>query len=299
MLVDDKFVIGATFMAKCLIVYYSLGGTTERIADKITIGLESTGYEVDKFNIKDGNIPSIESYDLLGIGTPAYYFRPPFNITDYIKSLPKLGIPYFTFILYGSKIGDTGNRIRKRLNKKGGRDVGFFKCNGKGNFFAYIKRGVETYPSHPDAEDLEQAENFGRNIKSNIDNESYEPEDFDKKPGFIYRFERFTTQKWMVQKMYYRFFKVNKSKCTKCGICVTSCPTNTISMEEGKLPKFGKDCIACFNCELKCPEEAITSTIDWWIFSPFLAYNVRNLPKIPSVELVKVKLTRGKVERLD
>ena len=59
MLVDDKFVIGATFMAKCLIVYYSLGGTTERIADKITIGLESTGYEVDKFILKDGSAPSM------------------------------------------------------------------------------------------------------------------------------------------------------------------------------------------------------------------------------------------------
>ncbi|MHA1619314.1 MAG: EFR1 family ferrodoxin [Promethearchaeota archaeon] len=286
-------------MKNCLLVYYTLGGTTERIADKISIGLEAVGYKVDKFNLKDGSVTSIENYDLLGIGTPSYYFREPFIITDYLKSLPKLDIPYFTFILYASIIGDAGNRIRKRLNKKGGRDVGFFKCNGKNNFYAYIKRGAITYPSHPNAEDFEQAENFGKNIKSNIENDSYQPEDFDKKPGFIYRFERFTTQQWMVQKMYYRFFKVNKSKCTKCGICVKSCPTNAISMENEEIPKFGKECIGCFNCVLKCPEDAISSVIDWWIFRPFLAYNVRNLPKIPSIELAKVKLSRGKVERLE
>ncbi|MHA1583952.1 MAG: EFR1 family ferrodoxin [Promethearchaeota archaeon] len=286
-------------MKNCLIVYYSLGGTTKKIADKIAIGLESTGYNVDIHDITKSLPPSLEKYDLLGIGTPAYYFRPPFNITDYLKSLPKLNIPYFTFILYGSIIGDAGNRIRKRLNKKGAKDVGFFKCNGSENFYGYIKRGVITYPSHPDAEDLENAENFGRCIKSNIDNEIYKPEDFDKKPGIIYRIERFATKKWMVKKLYYRFFKINKSKCTKCGICVNSCPTSNITMENTEFPSFGKECIACFNCELSCPEEAISSVLDWMVFKPFMNYNVRHLPKISDIELVKVKLTRGKIEKIE
>jgi len=286
-------------MKKCLLVYYSLGGTTKRIANEISEGLESTGFEVDTHDITTGLAPSIANYDLLGIGSPSYISRPPFIITDYLKSLPKLNIPYFTFILHGAHIGDAGNWIRKRLRKKGGRDVGYFKCNGEEKFYAYVKRGVVTYPSHPDAEDLNQAENFGKTIEANIHDEGYKPEDFDKKAGFIYRFERFTTQKWMVQKLYYRLFKINKSKCTKCGICVNSCPTKCISMEENKFPKFGKNCIACFNCQLVCPEEAISSIMDWKIFSPFMAYNLRDLPKIPSIEIIKVKLNKGKVERLE
>ena len=56
-------------MTKCLIVYYSLGGTTKRIANEISKGLESTGYEVDTYSITDDNLPSIENYDLFGIGT--------------------------------------------------------------------------------------------------------------------------------------------------------------------------------------------------------------------------------------
>ena len=286
-------------MVKCLIVYYSLGGTTKRIANEISKGLKNTGFEVDIHDIVDGLPPSIENYDLLGLGTPTYYFRPPFIITDYIKSLPKIKIPYFSFILYGTIIGDGGNRIRKKLNKKIGRDIGYFKCNGTENFYGYIKRGIVTYPSHPDLEDLKQAENFGKSIESNLYNIGYKPEDFDKKPGFIYRFERFTTQKWIVQKFYYRFFKVNKFKCTKCGICVNSCPTNNINMEKGNLPKFGKNCIGCFNCELKCPEAAISSVLDWKIFSPFMDYNVRKIPKIPSVEMIKVKLNKGIAKRIE
>lgn len=286
-------------MSRCLIVYYSLGGTTERIANKISEGLETKGYEVDTYNIKDGSVPPIDNYDLLGIGAPAYFFASPFIITDYLKSLQKLNIPYFSFVVYGVIIGDAGNQIRKKLNKRGGKDVGYYKCNGEGNFFGYIKRGVQTYPSHPEDEDLEEAKNFGESIKSNIDDEGYKPEDFDEKPGLIYRFERFTTQKWFVQKFYYRFFKVNISKCTKCGICVDSCPTKNISMETNEFPKFGNNCISCFNCELKCPEEAIKSCMDWKIFSPFMAYNVRKIPKIPSIEMVKVKLNKGKIERIE
>jgi len=286
-------------MTRCLIVYVSVGGTTERIADRIALGLESTGCKVDKYNLKKDLEPSIENYDLLGIGTPAHYFRPSIRITDFLKSLPNLSIPYFTFISYGSIIGDAGNRLRKRLTKKGGRDAGYFKCNGWENFIGYLKRGVITYPSHPDAEDLAQAENFGKKIPSNLLDVDYEPEAFDPKPNFIYRFERFSFQKWIVQKFYYRFFKVNESKCIKCGICVDSCPTHNIDMKKGELPEFGKQCIACFYCELKCPEDAITSAVDWKIFSPFMNHNVRKLSDIPSVEIAQVELRRGEVIRLE
>ncbi len=286
-------------MVRCLLVYYSLGGTTERIANKIAIGLENTGYTVDKLNIKDGVVPPIENYDLLGIGTPSYCFSPPFLITDYLISLPKSIIPFFTFVLYGSIIGDAGNWMRKRLTKKGGRDVGYFKCNGVEQFLGYIQRGVETYPTHPDVEDLKHAEDFGKSIKSNINNKEYQPEDFDKKPNLVYRFERFMNQKWMIQKIFYRFFKVKKSKCTKCGICSKICPTTNINMENGEFPQFGKNCIACFYCELRCPQEAISSIMDWKLFSPFIAYNVRKIPDIPSIESHKIKLVQGKVEKID
>jgi len=286
-------------MTNCLIVYFSLGGTTKKVADKIVTGLESVGYNVDLHDITKGLPPSIENYDLLGIGSPAYYTSTPFIITNYLKSLPKLNIPFFTFILYGFIIANAGNHVRKRLSKKGGRDVGFFKSNGKEDFYGYTKNGLMINPSHPDANDLERAVIFGKSIKSNIENEDYIPEDFDKKPNFMFRLQYFMHPQWMFKALYHRFFKVNKSKCTKCEICVNSCPVGNINMENSEYPKWGKDCLGCYNCVLSCPEVAIKSFIDWKMAAPILKYDINYVKKLPDVEIVKVQLIKGKVERVD
>ena len=44
--------------------------------------------------------------------------------------------------------------------------------------------------------------------------------------------------------------------CTSCGICVSVCPIETISMKNGK-PVWGKACTQCTACIHHCPVEAI------------------------------------------
>jgi nitroreductase/NAD-dependent dihydropyrimidine dehydrogenase PreA subunit len=45
--------------------------------------------------------------------------------------------------------------------------------------------------------------------------------------------------------------------CTGCGLCVTVCPTGTISLIEGKATASGEESISCGHCEAVCPLEAI------------------------------------------
>ncbi len=107
-------------MSKSLIVYFSQGGTTARVAEYIAIGLRVAGYQVDLCNMKDEQPPDLSGYDLLGIGSPAYYYRPPFNVMDYVNSLPDFGgLPAFVFVVHGTYRGDTGNTIRHVLARKG------------------------------------------------------------------------------------------------------------------------------------------------------------------------------------
>jgi len=286
------------FMVKCLIVYFSVGGTTKNVADKIVAGLESVGYTVDLHNLTDDVPPSIENYDLLGIGSPAYFVSLPFNVADYLKTIPKLNIPFFSFILYGFVIGDGGNRLRKKLTKKGGRDVGYLKTRGREDFYGFVKSGYALFPNSPNAEDLERAENFGKSIKSNIENENYIPEEFDERPPFMFRFQRAINAKWITQLMLYKMIKVNKSKCTKCGICVNICPTHNIVMDDSGFPKIGKDCLGCYYCERDCPEEAITSILDTKMAKPILKYNENLIPKVVGDNYERVQLINGKVEKI-
>ena len=47
-----------------------------------------------------------------------------------------------------------------------------------------------------------------------------------------------------------------KGKCTGCGTCVRICPMGNISLVDGKAA-FSDNCISCFACYHRCPENAI------------------------------------------
>jgi ferredoxin len=51
--------------------------------------------------------------------------------------------------------------------------------------------------------------------------------------------------------------KVNNAKCTGCETCVEECPSEAISMVEGKAVVDPETCIDCGVCVDACPEEAL------------------------------------------
>ena len=51
---------------------------------------------------------------------------------------------------------------------------------------------------------------------------------------------------------------VDKSKCTACEECVEACPTEAISMVDGKAWVNPEECIDCEACIDACPEDAIS-----------------------------------------
>jgi menaquinone-dependent protoporphyrinogen IX oxidase len=103
-------------MKKALIAYFSQGGTTRSVSEQILKGLNDEQIQVDLYDIAEGPLFDINSYDMIGIGSPVYIYRPPFKVIEFIKSLPDLdGLPFFTFVLYGTRPGRTGNVLRNLL----------------------------------------------------------------------------------------------------------------------------------------------------------------------------------------
>ena len=52
--------------------------------------------------------------------------------------------------------------------------------------------------------------------------------------------------------------------CTKCNICVTSCPTGALSNNNGEIPSFNYDrCINCWCCHELCPSKALFVDQSW------------------------------------
>ncbi len=54
--------------------------------------------------------------------------------------------------------------------------------------------------------------------------------------------------------------EINRELCTGCGLCVTTCPTGTITLKEGKAVVTEEESILCGHCVAVCPQEAVRVT---------------------------------------
>lgn len=285
-------------MSKGLIVYFSQGGTNERIAEAIGAGLRNSGYSIDLWNLKDGDPPDPVDFDLLGMGSPTYYYRPPFNVMNYLNSLPNLaGLPVFVFVVHGTYRGDTGNRIRQTLTTIGAKEVGYFYCYGEGYFLGYLKQGYLFSADHPTAKEIARAETFGQKIADRLAGEPYDRPKDDPVLPFMYRLERFLTNRVFVKHIYSRLFKVNERCSFECDICVKQCPMGNITRGKDGQIEWGQNCLLCLSCEMKCPEEAIKSPASWALFRPFMLYNTSRGSLDPLLDHARVVHKRGQTRR--
>lgn len=282
-------------MSRGLVVFFTQGGTTRTIAKAIAKGLSAHGHDVELHDLTDGPPPDPARYDFLGIGCPAHYCRPAIIVSDYLERLPDLsGKPVFTFVLHAAYLGDAGNLIRRALERKGGKEVGYARYRGAGHFLGYLKHGYLLSPAHPRPDAISQAERFGSEIAARLAGQAHEKAARDAPTPFIYRLERFLTHRFFVRHLYSRLFSADREACKACGLCMKACPTRNIRDDGAGGRTWGRDCILCFACERSCPKEAIRAPVTWFLFWPFMVYNTRAAAADPAVECVRVVHANGR-----
>jgi flavodoxin/NAD-dependent dihydropyrimidine dehydrogenase PreA subunit len=263
-------------MKRGLLVYTSNSGTTKAVANEIAEGLTRNGCHAETMDLRERSPIDVRGYDFLGVGSPACMFRPSYLALDFISGLSPLArLPFFTFVTYGTDIGEAANRLRRGLTQKGGQEVGHFRCHGKNRFPGYTSRGFLFSPDCPTKDELRGAEHFGRQLGTRLlEGLSMPIGEFDPPSHPIVRLERLLTGRPMIRHIYSRFFKTT-SRCTNCGTCVRSCPKGNISPQENRPPTWGRDCILCLTCEINCRNRAVKTPISWFVFNPFLRFNIR------------------------
>jgi flavodoxin/NAD-dependent dihydropyrimidine dehydrogenase PreA subunit len=283
-------------MTRALVVYFSQGGTTGRIAEGVATGLRARGHHVELHDLaKGGPPPDPRAYDVLGIGSPAHYYRPAIAVSDYLATLPDLsGKPVFTFILHAVYPGDAGNLVRDALALRGGQEVGYARFLGAGRFLGYLRHGYQFSPGHPGPDGAARAEQFGREVAARVAGATHTRAPRDPPPDLVYRVERRLTSPLLIRHLYSRLFRVDPTRCARCGLCGERCPTGNVVADGDGRRSWGRDCILCFACEASCPREAISAPVTWALFWPFMVYNTRTAAADPAVEHVRVVHANGR-----
>jgi flavodoxin/ferredoxin len=260
---------------KSLVIYYSLTGNTKAIAEAIYQGMKQVDKDIRIAPMRDIDVRELPSYDLIGIGSLVIGFQEPDAVTDFIDSWPSLKGKYgFSFCTHGTLAGAYVARTVAALRRKGLTVAGWNDWYG-GAFIPTIPKPYYT-DGHPDAIDLQEAKDFGREMversrKIAAGEKGLIPrlprkEQYDKlygvpPPSMVQNPEGAEMTEEERSRLKPR---LNTAKCQypKCTICMDNCPTKSIDLAAS--PQINhQTCGPCglMYCEQLCPTGAIE--VDW------------------------------------
>lgn len=209
----------------------------------------------------------------------------------------------FCFLVHGSHAFDAANALRSAFAEHGAKHLGYFRCHGEANFLGHLREGYLFSPDHPTPDELDRATAFGVAVGQRAARKEDVPITYEPVPPPVYRIERAATSRWLVEQIYSRLFTVDPSRCTACGLCMETYPTKNIEKNEQGHPTWGRRCLYCLSCEMKCPEDAIKSAISRPVIRTlvrsFLRYNVSHWARDPDLDYVRVVHRHGRTERLE
>jgi ferredoxin len=292
-----------------IVIYFSITGNTKKIAQAIHAGMKKAsqpGGKSDIARLQDVEPQDLADYDLIGLGSPVMMQKELGNVTLFItesglKSVD--GKHGFAFCTHGALPSLYLARVVPLMEQRGLTIIGWNDWFGS-VFFPDVPKPYFT-DGHPDEIDLEEAEDFGREMVERS-RRIYAGETQlipifprGKKYDEIYHPPPLVPgdkEAYGMMKALYNAetvpFKVNKEKCKypKCTFCIDNCPMDAIDFSVDP-PIFNVSCEHCWLCEMACPQGAIE-----FDYGPFHEVHWKMVP--PLQRSLEVFEAEGRFRRL-
>jgi ferredoxin len=238
---------------KSIVVYFSLTGSTEKIARAIHKGMSQVVAQCAIAAVKEMDPGDLAGYDLIGLGCPVWGGVPPaFQL--FMDRMPSLqGKHSFVFYTHGAKPFCLFPYIAWALHRKGATVVGVGDWYGAVNI-PYLPKPYPT-DRHPDKTDLMHAEGFGKEMVEISRRISAGETDLipplpAELPPRVSHLPRST-----------KTLNTKKCKYPECTLCMDNCPMGYIDLTK-RPPVYPRKCEPCYFCEIICPEGAIEVDYD-------------------------------------
>ncbi len=242
-----------------VVLYLSSSGNTARVAGWVAKALVRRGCTVTSFRIPDirGMLPeTINTADILFVGTPTYMWHTPGIVIEFLKSLEGIkNKPVGLFVTFGGvTVGSNLSAMASIVKKKKGKVVGLMQLEGQ---HAMMFRSDEPLAKgKPDERDIPHVDRF---VELCLERAAVDDYQIKKVPGFM-KYVSFLTPVPIARRFIPRV-RLDPAKCTLCGKCVDNCPTHNISIFEGVI-RHGPDCLPCYNCVRVCPTGAVNAGLE-------------------------------------
>jgi len=230
------------------LVYFSPTGATRKVLQNIAAGMQAV--QVDEINLTPPDADSREiaqlGHELTVIGMPVYAGRLPVQAAARLRRLRGDHTPAVLVVVYGNRKYEDALVELVDLSQA----AGFVPVAG-GAFIgehSYTSAEKPLSAGRPDADDLAQAAQFGKGIRTKLEtihsledlpplvvpgNRPYKP----LKPS-----DDITPE-------------TDEMLCTLCECCMKVCPTAAITIND-RVETNAAKCIVCCACIKVCPTEA-------------------------------------------
>ena len=232
-----------------MVLYFTGTGNSRYIAKRVA---EALGDELFSMNdrIKAGDTSPVTTDEQLVIVTPTYAWRIPRIVRDWLlkTDFPNAKQAWF-MMTCGSEIGNAAGYNRALCQEKQLAYMGTAQIVMPENYIAMFN-----------APQAEEARQIIAKAEPDIDRAISAIKARQKfAPPRNNLYDRFMSGP--VNPIFYSCFVKAKAftasnACTGCGQCAKLCPTNNITIQNGK-PVWGSDCTHCMACICYCPTEAI------------------------------------------
>jgi len=243
--------IGEAYMkiSKIWGIFFSPTKTSEKIVDAIAAGI--SGIERDSLDLTHPGRIETRTFtpeELVVIGVPVYAGRVAPLAVQRLKAIQGNMTPAVLVVLYGNReYEDALVELRDIAVTASFLPVAASAFIGEHSF----SNSQEPIASgRPDSADLVSAASFGRKIFKKIGQlQDISSLSHLQVPGNIPYKEGAKSLSITP--------KVNQTACTRCGMCILTCPGGAITIDDDLIMNV-ESCIFCCACIKTCPEDAVS-----------------------------------------